>query len=102
MSRAEGKVCGIREEARAGTHKDHDCICRKPLMFPRLIQPHEQAKNTHWGSLCHVPAAWRGKGLHPCLSEAEAIAISSHATPPARAGLLLIVQGGQRAAGTRK
>lgn len=90
------------EDNKAGTQKDDDCICRKPLMFPRLRGPCEQARNPHQGNPCHVPAAWSGKGLHPCLSEAKATTVSSHATPPSRAGLLLIIQGGQRAAGTRK
>lgn len=94
--------CETMEDIKAGTQKDHDCICRKPLMFPRLRGPCEQSKNPHRGSPCHVPAAWSGKGLHPCLSEAKTTTISSHTTPPSRAGPLLIIQGGQRATGTRK
>lgn len=35
---------GIREEAGVETQKDHHCICRKPLMYPRLRGPYEQAK----------------------------------------------------------
>lgn len=31
--------CGIRKEARTGKQNDHNCICRKPLMFPRLRGP---------------------------------------------------------------
>lgn len=31
--------CWIREEARAEKQNDHNCICRKPLMFPGLRGP---------------------------------------------------------------
>ena len=93
--------CWIREKARAGKQNDHNCICRKPLMFPGLRGPMSTLKPPT-GKVLGMSQAWSGKGLHPSLSEAEATTISSNATPPTRAGLLPIIQGGQRAAGSRK
>lgn len=83
----------MREEAGAGKQKDHNCFCRKPLMLPILRGAYEQAKTP-------LRSPLEGQGLLPCVSEAEATTISSHATPPASAGWLLISQGWQRAAGT--
>lgn len=38
LPRVQGRRqnCETMEDIKAGTQKDHDCICRKPLMFPRL------------------------------------------------------------------